>query len=275
MNAAKTLFWVAMAGASTACSTYSPTEDPVALKLTDLEARLIRIERVLDNQSLVQLASELSAIREDTQALRGEIETLRFESENAATRQRELYLDVDSRLQALEQSQSRLAGAGALPGQGPGPLTSGAAAGLASSGVASNSSAMTGMAPAGGDQAAYQAAFDLLRASRYEQAAEAFESFLTNYTNSPLADNAQYWLAETFYVRRDFEQALPAFQRVIEQYPQSAKIPDALLKIGFTQDELQRPEEARAALQRVTRESPDTTAARLATQRLERLGRGG
>jgi tol-pal system protein YbgF len=127
----------------------------------------------------------------------------------------------------------------------------------------------------GSDQENYQAAFDLLRNSRYEQAAAAFTQFLGAFPSSPLADNAQYWLAETFYVRREFEQALPEFQKVIDDFPESAKIPDAWLKIGFCQDELKRPEAARAALLQVTREFPDTTAARLATQRLERIGQGG
>jgi TolA-binding protein len=54
-------------------------------------------------------------------------------------------------------------------------------------------------------------------------------------------------------------------------YPDSAKLPDALLKIGFCNFELQQWDQARAALQRVAREFPDTTAARLATQRLERM----
>ena len=86
------------------CSSLSPTEDPTALRMTDLEARVIRMERVVENQSLVQLASEVEMLRSETTALRGEIETLRFETENSDDRQRELYVDVDRRLQAIETS---------------------------------------------------------------------------------------------------------------------------------------------------------------------------
>ncbi|MYF68729.1 MAG: tol-pal system protein YbgF, partial [Proteobacteria bacterium] len=92
--------------------------------------------------------------------------------------------------------------------------------------------------------------------------------FLAVFPSSPLADNAQYWLAETYYVQRQYMAALPAFQLVVDEYPGSSKLPDALLKIGFCNYELQQWGAAREALQRVIREFPATTAARLATQRL-------
>ena len=84
------------------CSSLSPSEDPVALRMQDLEARLIRIERIVENQSLVELSSEVERLRSEASALRGELETLRFETENSDSRQRELYVDVDRRLQSLE-----------------------------------------------------------------------------------------------------------------------------------------------------------------------------
>ena len=82
--------------------------------MTDIEARLIRIERVVENQSLVELASELERLRSETTALRGEIETLRFETENSDSRQRELYVDVDRRLQSLETGAARVRAAAAV-----------------------------------------------------------------------------------------------------------------------------------------------------------------
>ena len=124
---------------------------------------------------------------------------------------------------------------------------------------------------AGSDQDNYQLAFDLLKNGRYVESAEAFEQFLAVFPSSPLADNAQYWLAETYYVQRQFTTALPTFQLVIDDYPNSTKLADALLKIGFCNYELQQWDDARNALSRVAREFPDTTAARLASQRLERL----
>lgn len=251
---------LAVAVLASACSTLTPEQDPVALRMTDLEARVIRIERVVENQSLVQLASELESLRSETAALRGELETLRFETENSDDRQRELYVDVDRRLQALETAPRAFTPPPSAPPDG------------ASSGApSSNAPPAVAARPAGSDAQNYQTAFDLVSARRYEEAGAAFQTFLTQFPTSPLADNAQYWLAETFYVRAQYQDALAAFRKVIEQYPQSAKVPDALLKVGYCQQELGDRNAARTSLQEVMRQFPDTTAARLASQRLSQL----
>jgi tol-pal system protein YbgF len=253
---------VALAIVASGCSSLSPSEDPVALKMTDIEARLLRIERIVENQSLVELSSGLEALRSETAMLRGEIETLRFETENSDSRQRELYVDVDRRLQQLEtapRAPISSPGASVQPDAG--------AFGAAPAGAAAAAAAR----PTGSDQQNYQAAFDLIQARKYEEANTAFTSFLSQFPTSPLADNAQYWLAETHYVRGQYDDALPEFRKVLETYPQSAKLPDALLKVGFCQAELGDRAAARTSLQEVMRQFPDTTAARLASQRLDRL----
>jgi tol-pal system protein YbgF len=256
---------VAAAVVASGCSTLSPTEDPVALRVQDLEARLIRIERVVENQSLVQLSSEIERLRSETTALRGELETLRFETENSDDRQRELYVDVDRRLQSLETAPQAFNAPPTSPSFGA------PSAGAPSAGAPSQPAAAAPARPAGSDQQNYQAAFDMISARRYEEAGAAFQRFLAQFPTSPLADNAQYWLAETYYVRSQFDAALPEFRKVLEQYPQSAKLPDALLKVGYCQIELGDNNAARSSLQEVMRQYPDTTAARLASQRLSSL----
>lgn len=254
------------------CSTLTPTDDPVYLRLQDLEARVIRIERVVNNESLIQIANQLEQLRADTQALRGEVETLRFETESGAERQRQLYLDIDQRLQALE-SQGRGSFGGA--NQGFGASSGAASGGFADSGgaAAPRGGAAAGGASqrAGSDEDSYQAAFEQLQARRYQDAAQAFTQFLQAYPGSPLADNAQYWLAETYYVQRQFSTALPEFQKVLDSYPQSDKLADALLKVGYCNYELEQWDAARTALQTVMRDYPGTTAAQLAISRLEAL----
>lgn len=259
----KLILPMAAALAAAGCSSLTPTEDPVYLRITDIEARLMRIERVFENESLIQLSSELSQLRSETAALRGEIETLRYETQGSAERQRDLYVDVDQRLQALEQSQQR-------PTFAPPPQASAPSQGGFSAPPAA-AAPPPAARPSGTDQENYNAAFALIQARRYPEAATAFQDFLTGFPQSPLADNAQYWLAETHYVRGDFQQALTEFEKVVDGFPQSAKMPDALLKIAYCQDELDNAAAARTALQQVMRDFPDTTAARLASQRLERL----
>ena len=259
------------------CSSLTPADDPVYLKLNDLEARLIRIEKVVQNESLIQLATDLQQVQSDVKALRGELDTLKYNTENSADRQRELYVDVDRRLQALEQGQQRVAAAPPPPpasasGQGAFPP---AAPSEAPPAAPSTQPPAAAARPTGNDQQTYQAAFDLIQARRYDDARKAFADFLTAFPQSPLADNAQYWLAETHYVQRQFAEALPEFQKVIDDYPQSSKMPDAMLKVGYCNYELKNKAAARTVLQQVMHQFPDTTAARLAAQRLEKISQEG
>jgi tol-pal system protein YbgF len=125
--------------------------------------------------------------------------------------------------------------------------------------------------PGGSDRENYDAAFELLKEGRYDEAASAFEQFMAAFPASELMDNAQYWLAETFYVTQEFRTALPGFQKVISDYPDSRKVPDALLKIGYCNYALERWNDARKALKAVTANYPESTAARLAGQRLDQM----
>jgi tol-pal system protein YbgF len=239
--------------------------------LTDLEARMMRIEKIVENQSLIELANQLDQLRQETAALRGDIEQLRHDTDGNAGRQRELYVDVDRRLQAIEQTQRAPAPAPAAPAAAaPTPSGRGPAAGAT---VAAATPPPP--RPTGTDQQNYQAAFDLIQGRHYEEAGKAFTQFLVDFPKSPLADNAQYWLAETRYVQRQFKEALPEFQKVIDKYPMSAKMPDAMLKVGYCQVELGHRDAARTVLQQVMRQFPDTTAARLASQRLDKLSQEG
>lgn len=237
---------IAVLGAA-GCTTVPPEEDPVVQKLTELEGRLLRIERVLSNQSLLDLSQRIEAAQAENRTLRGQVEELQHGSTRSSEQQRQLYADIDRRLQALE---------------------SGVSAGVGPSAGASGSNLPV---PAGDDRANYQAAFDLLKEGKYTEAASGFKQFLTSFPQSALADNAQYWLGEANYVMKDYRTALQAFRAVIDKYPQSRKLPDALLKIGYCNYELKNFSDARVALNQVVQQFPETTAARLASQRLARM----
>ena len=116
---------------------------------------------------------------------------------------------------------------------------------------------------------------EALQNSRAEVGRAQCQQFLVSFPGSQLADNAQYWLAESYYVTDQFNDALAQFSIVINQYPDSRKVPDALLKMGYCNYELERWNDARAALTRVQTEYADTTAARLAEQRLNRMDEEG
>ena len=74
----------------------APENDPMYVKTTELDNRLTRVERVVDNQSLGNLAARIDALQADTQALRSQLEELQYEMGQASDRQRQLYLDLTS-----------------------------------------------------------------------------------------------------------------------------------------------------------------------------------
>jgi tol-pal system protein YbgF len=223
------------------CAT-TPEEDPVLQgKLNDLDARTGKIERVVQNQSLLSLAQRADQLQNEVSVLRGRVEVLENANDTLRKQQRDLYADLDKRLSSSQ--------AAAAPGSAP-----------------------TSAQPAAdADQTAYNQAFDILKAGKYADAITAFGQFLKNWPQSSLADNAQYWLGESYYVTRDFQSAAAAFQTVLDRWPDSRKAPDSLLKLGFTQAELKHVAQARATLVSVSTRFPGSDAANLAAARLLQL----
>jgi tol-pal system protein YbgF len=235
------------------CAAFAPpAEDPVLIKLNELDQRLQAIERVMENQSLVQLTQQVDSLERRADELQGKSEMLGHEATTTSERQRQLYADLDERIQNLEASamarpdETSVMDGGTLQ-QGELPV------------------------PGGSDRDNYKVALELLREERYDQSAASFSQFLVTFPGSKLASNAQYWLAESYYASNQFERALADFAVVIEKYPDSSKVPDALLKMGYCNYSLGRWDDARSTLSRVQSEYPTTTAARLADQYLKRM----
>jgi len=239
---------LAAGGVLGGCASTPPEQDPVFLRLNDIDSRLTKVERILGNQSLVELAQQLEALQADVRGIRGELDQLQHSNEGSRLQQRDLYADIDKRVQALEGTAS-----------------------VAGAGVA----AATTTGAAGTEQVYYKTAFDLLKSGQYDKAISAFKQFLAAFPDSALADNAQYWLGEAYYVTKDFDSALKSFRTVVDRWPSSRKLADALLKIGFCNYELKRWAPAREALQKVTRNHADAPAAKLAAERLDRMDKEG
>ncbi|GIX21562.1 MAG: hypothetical protein KatS3mg121_0345 [Gammaproteobacteria bacterium] len=229
----------------------------------ELRARLDRIEAVLGSQALMDMARTLQRVQEELRALRGELETQAHALEELRRRQRELYLDLDRRLNELALSRA--------PAAAPSPAPVGDAPAAPAAPAAS--------APAAADEEAqrraYTDAFALLREGRHEEAIAAFQRFLERYPQGPYSDNAWYWLGEAYYARRRFDEAAAAFRKVIDAFPDSNKLADARLKLGFTYYEMGHWEEARRALDAVRRQHPNSAAAALAEKRLARMSEEG
>jgi tol-pal system protein YbgF len=262
--------------------TETPHETPIEIAQADNQG---------SNRSVVQLVNQMEALNGELNKLRGKIEELGHGIVNAEKRQRDMYLDLDTRMRRLEQAvaaaqkkeQDNLAAleerlrkleqssqAGAIPT----PVTSTNVNDSPAPGPISSAAAAPG--PAGGPaapdpQRLYDQALSSYRSGDYATAAAGFQSFLKQFPQHGLADNAQYWTGETHFQLRDYKAAVDAQRKLMASYPNSPKIPDALLNMGSAELGLGDPAAARKAWEELVAKHPDSEAADKARQRLARL----
>ncbi|MBA2492545.1 MAG: tol-pal system protein YbgF [Gammaproteobacteria bacterium] len=268
------------------CVAAAHAADPATeRRLSDIDNRVNQLEGVLGNKVLMEMLQRIDSLQRELQAARDATERTAYALEGLKDRQHELYLDIDQRLRALETAGPDSdpvprADAPAIPPMNDRPADMAAVDGPRVDVTPPVNPVAEPEPPdetsAGADNGqGYRDAFELLKNGQYDESIDAFNRFITDYPQSIYASNAQYWLAEANYVSGNYERATAEFSQVIERYPDSAKVPDARLKLGFTYYELEQWAQARAVLDEVTRQHPNTTVARLAASRLQRMDREG
>ena len=245
----------------------------------ELIKRLESIERKLNNQSLLDLYNQVQTLQAEVQDLRGRLDTQRHMLDEMTRRQKDLYADLDKRLQELQaarQANNEKTTDSSQMVIDAAPLQAGTsdretdATNTDDDGNGDNP-ATSATADSPDSRKAYDNAFNLLKDGQYEQAIGAFRQYLNDYPDSDLTDNAHYWLGEAHYVSRYFDKAIAAYRQLLSDYPDSQKAPHALLKIGYSQQEKGEREQAIQTLKEVRSEYPDTTAASLARDRIQTI----
>lgn len=117
----------------------------------------------------------------------------------------------------------------------------------------------------------YDDSFILVRKGEYESARAGFQDFLQYCKNSDLADNAQYWIAESYYSRQKYTEAATEFTKLTTQYANSEKRPTALYKLGRCAEETGNPAQAQQYYSAVVNGYPSTSEAQLAKDKLAEL----
>ena len=119
--------------------------------------------------------------------------------------------------------------------------------------------------------AQYRTAYAELSAGRYESAEHQLRKFIARYPRHDYADNAQYWLGESFYARQMYREAAVEFRATVAKYPVGNKAPDALLKLAYSLLSMNEAAEAKHMLAELPTTYPRSEASRLATQKLAEL----
>jgi len=226
-------------------------------------------------QRLVSNEQRMSDIEAELRRLTGAIETAVHDVDVMRTRVDKLVADVDFRLSALEQAiQTNPAAAQAaapLPGE-QGVARAGETALPPQQQQAAVVPEQT--LPDGSPTEQYEHALSLLMiTAKYDTAEQAFKTFLDENADHPLAANAQYWLGETFYVRKNYAEAAAAFIEGYTRYPDGSKAADNLLKLGMSLAALDNKEDACASFGELYARFPsaDPRLLRQADQQKEKL----
>ena len=168
--------------------------------------------------SLDGLYTQIDDQKAIIQELTTKIETLEFNQKQLEEKLAKMNADIDVRFNLLEKS------------------------GVKSSGTSTTSSSSS--SKNGDAQVAYDKAYNAMKKGDYKTAEAGFTAFMKKYPKSDLVGNANYWLGETYYVRKQYEQAVGVFADGFTKYKNNSKAPDNLLKLGLSMKALKRNSDA-------------------------------
>jgi len=121
------------------------------------------------------------------------------------------------------------------------------------------------------DQTLYDINMDIYRKAKYEEAIVGFKNFLKKYPKSNLADNAAFWIGESYMGLKQYEQAILAFQKVIKKYPRGNKVPNATLRQALAFYELNDKTSAKLLLRKLIKKYPRSNEAKIARSKLKTM----
>jgi len=204
-----------------------------------IDSRAPLLEQKADKKSLIDLIGDIEKLRSEMAALRGQLEVLSNELNNAQKRQKDFYNDLDQRLRKLEPQRLSIDGRDVEVDKT--------------------------------EQVAFERALAEFKAGNHQAANQSFSAFLQRYPESGYLPQAYFWLGSTFFAQQECAKAIPAYQTVATRFPNSQKAPEALLNIASCQLDLKDKGGARETLEQLLKKYPSSTAAGMGKERLGEL----
>jgi tol-pal system protein YbgF len=237
----------------------------VATRVSNLEesgkqqAEAIRQQTETSKQqtsSMLDLQTQIETQNSELQKLRGQNEELVHNLQDAEKRQKDFYIDLDSRLRHFEELEAT-APPPAPPA--PEPLQP-----MIESGVPATDELSAG-------NRAYEAAHGLFKADKHQDAINAFQDFLNKFPESVYVPNAYFEMGVTYFALKDYKKALDSYQVLVGKYSFSPKLPDAMLGVADCQTALKDKVAARKILKQILALYPGSEIAAEAKKRLAAL----
>lgn len=248
-------------------------DDDVARKqITDLQK--------LSSQSLIDQSRQLDLLNQQMAELRGQVEVLVNKIGELDKRQKQLYMDIDTRLQPFETNKYKAIPTQITPpAEKPTPPPPVEARPIEKAEVQPvvipqtppviNAQPLTPQVDPVAAKQAYETALNLFKAGKYQDAANAFNQFGQNYGNSEQAPAAQFWLGNSYYALGDCIQVIISQQKLLAKWPTNTRAPDAMINIANCQAELGQKAESQKTLKDLITKYPDSKAAVAAKQQIK------
>ena len=220
------------------------SDDEARQQIQQLEERirLLEISEKKQAQSMLDLLGQIDALNLQIRQLRGQNEELTHGLQEAERREKDFYVDLDSRLRRFEIAA-------------PAPETPAAAkASDPEDPIAENR--------------AYESAYKQYKEGTPASGAKAFQDFIQTYPHSVHVPNASYWLGSALLTLKDYEGALATFEDLLKVYPATSHAPEALLQIAECQAKLKKTDASKKTLKQVIAKYPGTEAAATAKKLL-------
>ncbi|MDD2915292.1 MAG: tol-pal system protein YbgF [Gallionella sp.] len=217
------------------------SDDDARKLIQQLEERVLKLEEDAKQQtrSMLDLQGQIEALNGEIRKLRGQNEELAHGLQDAEKREKDFYVDLDTRLRRFESIDIAAQNAG----------TSSASAVPADPNDPTN------------ENRAYEIAYGLFKGGSHANAAKAFQEFLKKYPDSVHAANAHYWLGNAQFALKDYKSALVTYQGLLKDFPDTRKAADVMLNIAECLLELKQPVAANKTLKQLVTKYPGSEAA--------------
>jgi len=223
----------------------------------DLKSQLADITVLIRKgrkRSDADYAAELDVIRADFQNLSGRVEEFRHMLDLVENDRTSLY----KKISAIEEEVSALKAELSVPGL---------AATASSKAEEEKPEEAEELEP--NPNELYKSALGAIMDGKTKKARALFRKYLKNYSDQPLANNAQFWFAESYYDEKEYERAIIGYDEVIKKYPLGSKVPAALLKQGMAFEKINDRQTAVAVFKKLIKKYPDSDEARKAAGRIK------
>lgn len=234
------------------------SDDEAREQIQQLETRLAQLEKAnskleeankQQTGSMLDLLTQIETLNQELRKLRGQNEELEHNLQDAKNRQKDFYVDLDTRMRHFEAAE--------------------AAGQSASSQKAADKSVEDDIEAV--ENSAYEVVYANYKAANYQKVIESAKDFLKKFPDSKHVPNVHYLMGDAYFSQDDFKKSIASYQVVVSKHESSPNVPDAWLNIAACQQQLKDIATAKKTLKLLIAKYPDSKAAKKAKQRLPTL----